>query len=128
MTFLHYHTMVTLTFTYKTNSPKWGESEKLRPDSKTVYKNIDSLFSETIDWDKIETHWQDILQVIFSIQTGKISSATLLRKLGNYSRKNRLYQAFQELGHVVRTVFLLQYIYDIQLRREITAVTNIVSR
>jgi TnpA family transposase len=48
----------------------------------------------------------------------------LLRKLGNYSRKNRLYQAFQELGRVVRTVFLLQYISDIQLRQQITAVTN----
>jgi Zn-dependent protease with chaperone function len=32
MTFLHYHMMVTLTFTYKANSPKWGESEKLRVD------------------------------------------------------------------------------------------------
>jgi TnpA family transposase len=104
----------------------WQDLNFYRPDSNTVYKNIDSLFSETIDWNKIETHWQDILQVVFSIQTGKISSAMLLRKLGNYSRKNRLYQAFQELGRVVRTVFLLQYISDIQLRREITAVTNIV--
>lgn len=104
----------------------WKDLNFYRPDSKTVYKNIDSLFSEVIDWDKIETHWQDILQVVLSIQTGKISSATLLRKLSNYSRKNRLYQAFQELGRVVRTVFLLQYISDIQLRRDITAVTNIV--
>jgi TnpA family transposase len=35
-------------------------------------------------------------------------------------------RAFQELGQVVRTVFLLQYISDMQLRKEITAVTNIV--
>ena len=67
------------------------------------------------------THWQDTLQVVLSVQTGKISSATLLRKLGNYSRKNRLYQAFQELGRVIRTVFLLQYISSMQLRKEITA-------
>lgn len=33
----------------------------------------------------------------------------------------RLYQAFRELG---RTVFLLQYISDIQLREQITANTN----
>lgn len=66
------------------------------------------------------------MQVVLSIQTGKISSPILLRKLGNYSRKNRLYQAFQELGRVVRTVFLLQYISDMQLRKDITAVTNIV--
>ncbi|MGA9173519.1 MAG: Tn3 family transposase [Thermoactinomyces sp.] len=30
-----------------------------------------------------------------SIKAGKISSAMLLRKLGNYSRKNRLYKAFR---------------------------------
>jgi TnpA family transposase len=104
----------------------WKDLNFYRPDSETVYENIDSLFSETIDWNKIETHWQDILQVVLSVQTGKISSATLLRKLSNYSRKNRLYQAFQELGRVIRTVFLLQYISNMQLRKEITAITNIV--
>jgi TnpA family transposase len=69
---------------------------------------------------------EPLLQVVLSIQTGKISSAVLLRKLGNYSRKNRLYQAFQELGRVIRTVFLLQYISDMKLRQQITAATNIV--
>jgi TnpA family transposase len=96
------------------------------PDKDTVYQHIDSLFSLTVNWKRIETHWQDILQVVLSIQTGKVSSTILLRKLGNYSRKNRLYQAFQELGQVVRTIFLLQYISNMQLRKEITAVTNIV--
>jgi TnpA family transposase len=84
------------------------------------------LFKDAIDWVKIENHWQDILQVVLSIQTGKVSSSVLLRKLGNYSRKNRLYQAFQELGRVIRTVFLLQYISDMKLRQQITAATNIV--
>ena len=50
----------------------------------------------------------------------------ILRKLSTYSRKNRLYQAFRELGRVVRTMFLLQYISDMGLRRQITACTNIV--
>ncbi len=52
--------------------------------------------------------------------------STILRKLGSNSRKNRLYQAFRELGHVIRTVFLLQYISDRRLRQQITACTNIV--
>lgn len=104
----------------------WKDLNFFRPDNDTVYKHIDSLFKDAIDWEKIQTHWQDILQVVLSIQTGKISSAVLLRKLGNYSRKNRLYQAFQELGRVIRTVFLLQYISDMKLRQQITAATNIV--
>jgi len=48
----------------------------------------------------------------------------LLKKLGNYSRKNRLYLAFQELGRVIRTQFLLEYIFDINIREDITATTN----
>ncbi|QFS52907.1 Transposase [Nostoc sphaeroides CCNUC1] len=85
---------------------------------------MSQISKDTINWDLIKTHWQDILQVVLSIQAGKISSPVLLRKLGNYSHKNRLYQAFQELGRVVRTVFLLEYISDIQLRQQITAATN----
>lgn len=61
---------------------------------------------------------------MLSIKAGKISSATLLRKLSNYSKKNRLYKAFRELGRVVRTVFLLEYISDLELRQQITATTN----
>ncbi len=62
--------------------------------------------------------------MVLSISTGKISSSVLLRKLGNYSRKNRLYKAFRELGRVVRTVFLLEYISDAKLRKQIQAATN----
>ena len=102
----------------------WKNLTFYRPDKNTVYKHLDFLFKDTIDWEIISTHWQDLLRVILSIQKGKISSALLLRKLGNYSHKNRLYQAFQELGRVVRTVFLLLYISDIKMRSLITAATN----
>ena len=55
---------------------------------------------------------------------GKISSTLLLKKLGTYSRKNRLYQAFQELGRVNRTMFLLEYLSSLSLREIITDTTN----
>lgn len=102
----------------------WKDLNFYRPDKETVYQHIDSLFSEPINWELIRTHWPDLLRVVLSIHTGKVSSAILLRKLGNYSRKNRLYKAFREVGRVVRTVFLLQYISDAELRQLIQAVTN----
>ena len=49
---------------------------------------------------------------------------TALRRLGSYSRRNRLYQAFRELGRVVRTIFLLEFLNDAKLREQITATTN----
>lgn len=102
----------------------WHDLVFFRPTKETTYKHIDALFKDVVDWDLIETHWKDLLRVVLSIKAGKISSSTLLRKLGNYSRKNRLYQAFRELGRVVRTAFLLSYISDLELRDQITATTN----
>jgi TnpA family transposase len=51
-------------------------------------------------------------------------ASTILRRLGTYSRKNRLYLAFCELGRVIRTGFLLRYISDSQLRSTIQGATN----
>ena len=102
----------------------WHDLVFFRPGKDITYKHIDILFKDDVDWELIETHWKDLLRVVLSIKAGKVSSSTLLRKLGNYSRKNRLYQAFRELGRVVRTLFLLDYISDIELREQITATTN----
>ncbi len=102
----------------------WQDLVFYRPDKNIVYQHIDSFFKETINWRLIETHFFDLMQVILSIYTGQISSVSLLRKLGNYSRKNRLYKAFRELGRVIRTIFLLEYISDLKLRQQITAATN----
>lgn len=102
----------------------WKDLIFYRPDKEAVYQHIDSLFKDVVNWELIKTHWPDLMQVVLSIHTGKIQSASILRKLGNYSRKNRLYKAFRELGRVIRTLFLLEYISDTQLRRQITAATN----
>ncbi len=89
----------------------WKDLKFYRPDKDIRYRHIDSLFcEEVIDWDLIQAHWQDLLWVVLSNKAGKVLSSMLLRKLTSYSRKNRLYQAFRELGCIIRTVFLLQYI------------------
>src|SRR4051795_2213058 len=54
---------------------------------------------------------------------GLLPSA-ILRRLATYSRKNRLYFAFRELGRAVRTDFLLRYLSSVELRRVIQAATN----
>jgi TnpA family transposase len=102
----------------------WKDLIFYRPKKDSTYQHIDPLFRDVINWELIETHWQDLFRVVLSIKAGRIFPSTLLRKLGNGSRKNKLYQAFRELGRVVRTAFLLRYIADIGLREQITASTN----
>ena len=102
----------------------WKNLILYKPDKSVKYEHINRLFGDTADWKLIERHWQDLMQVALSIYAGKISSATLLRKLGSYSRKNRLYFAAHELGNIIRTGFLLEWIGSRELRQEITANTN----
>ena len=102
----------------------WKDLTFFRPDAESSYEHIDSLFSEKIDWELIGTHWRDVMRAVASVRAGKVLPSTLLRKLGNYSRKNRLYRAFREIGRVVRTEFLLRFLSSQELRRRITAATN----
>ena len=103
----------------------WHDLVFYRPDEGTRYQHIDSLFGEeAVDWDLIEAHWPDLLRTAISIRENRMSSVTLLRRLGNHSRKNRLYRAFRELGRAIRTITLLGYLSDPQLREQITQVTD----
>lgn len=94
-----------------------------RPDKHTRYSHIDRLFSETVDWELLEKHWEDLMQVVLSIQAGKILPSMLLQKLGVQSRKSTLYKVFRELGRVTRTMFLLRYLQSQDLRAQIRAET-----
>lgn len=95
-----------------------------RAEAGVPYKHIQSLFRGTIDWDLLALHYRDMLRVAVSIKLGKITPSMILRRLGTFSRKNKLYFAFRELGRVIRTMFLLNYVNDIELRRSIHAATN----
>jgi TnpA family transposase len=102
----------------------WDDVIFYRPGKSVRYQHIDALFSKEIDWRLIETHWQDMMQVVRSIQAGLVLPSMLLRKLGSFNRKSRLCQAFRELGRVERTLFLLRYISSSQIRRTIRAETT----
>jgi len=102
----------------------WKDLTMYRPDKQTTFTHIDALFSDTVDWNLIQTHLPDMLRVALSIKAGQITPSTLLRKLGTYSKKNRLYQAFRELGCALRTEFLLKYLGSTELRSLIQTATN----
>ena len=81
------------------------------------------LFTATIDWDLIEAHLPDMLRVALSVKAGRLLPSAILRRLATYSRKNRLYFAFRELGRAIRTASS-SLPRSIELRRVIQAATN----
>ncbi len=95
----------------------WKHLTFYRPDKKARYEHIEALFSDHIDWRLIAENFDEMLKTAVSIKAGKLMPSTVLRKLGSYNRQNRLHRAFRELGRVMRTEFLLNWISDLELRR-----------
>jgi len=102
----------------------WNDVTFYRADPTTTYQHIDALFTQVVDWDLLERHWPDMMQVVLSIQAGHVLPSMLLQKLGVYSRHSSLYKAFSELGRVERTLFLLDYLSNTALRQHIRAETT----
>jgi TnpA family transposase len=102
----------------------WNDVTLYRVDRHTTYEHIGRLLTQVVDWDLIERYWQDMMQVVLSIQAGKVLPSMLLKKLGVYSRQNHLYKAFSEVGRVERTIFLLEYMSDPAMRQHIRAETT----
>ena len=103
---------------------QWKDLTLYRPSPALPVQHIGELFSDTINWTLMATPLPDMLRVALSISQGKVRSSPILRNLGTYSRKNKLYLTFRELGRVMRTRCLLKYISDQDWRRTIATATN----
>lgn len=83
------------------------------------YSTLTPLIGGTVNTKQIAAHWDEILRLATSIKHGTVTASLMLRKLGSYPRQNGLALALRELGRIERTLFLLQYISNLELRRRI---------
>lgn len=88
------------------------------------YKKLQNLLARTVRTKDIQAHYEEIKQIVYSIQTGKTTAKVILNRLGSYARKNKVVQALNELGKIEKTIFLLEYAIDEDLRRRITRMLN----
>ena len=53
-----------------------------------------------------------------------MTASLMLRKLGSYPRQNGLAVALRELGRIERTLFILDWLQSVELRRRVHAGLN----
>lgn len=66
----------------------------------------------------------EVLHLAASIRTGTVSASVTLKKLAGYSRQNSLSRALREIARVERSLFMLDWLDDIDLRRRTHANLN----
>lgn len=88
------------------------------------HPSIASLLGKRIRVDVIREHWDEVLRLVASLKAGHVAPSTMLRKLAAYERQNQIDIALQEIGKIERTLFMLDWLENPELRRRCQAGLN----
>ncbi|ECM4549400.1 Tn3 family transposase [Escherichia coli] len=101
-----------------------GETKLYVPQGVQAYPTLRPLIGGTLNIKHVRAHWDDILRLASSIKQGTVTASLMLRKLGSYPRQNGLAVALRELGRIERTLFILDWLQSVELRRRVHAGLN----
>jgi len=77
-----------------------------------------------IDTEFIEQNWDDILRLIATIKLKETTASEIFRRLNSYSQQHSLYRALKGFGKVIKSIFILRYIDEVELRQAIERQLN----
>ena len=101
-----------------------GGARFWRVDPTADYGALDKLAAHKAKTGIIVEHWDDLLRLAGSLKLGFVQAGGLMRTLQTNDRPTRLARALEELGRIVKTLYLLTYIDDDAYRRRILTQLN----
>jgi TnpA family transposase len=101
-----------------------GDTKLYIPKGDSMYDTLKPMIGGTLNIKHIRAHWDEILRLATSIKQGTVTASLMLRKLGSYPRQNGLAIALRELGRIERTLFILDWLQNVELRRRVHAGLN----
>ncbi len=90
---------------------------------KTNYKILPNNY---IKVDLIKEYWDDILRIMVSIKLQKCKASQILKRLNSYSKQNPLHKALKEYGRINKSLFILNYYDNLELRQAIEKQLNLI--
>jgi len=94
------------------------------PPGSPAYDALHPVLGGTLNVRHLLAHWEEILRLATSIKQGTVTASLMLRKLGSYPRQNGLAVALRELGRLERSLFILDWLQSVELRRRVQVGLN----
>ncbi|HRF74657.1 MAG: Transposase, TnpA family [Candidatus Accumulibacter phosphatis] len=101
-----------------------GDTKLYIPKGDAAYEALKPMIGGTLNIKHVRARWDEILRLATSIKQGTVTASLMLRKLGSYPRQNGLAVALRELGRIERTLFILDWLQSVELRRRVHAGLN----
>ena len=94
-----------------------------RAESETI-QTLAPLIGGKLNLRLVRTQWEEILRLAASIRHGTVTASLIIRKLASYLRQNSLHTALREVGRIERSLFMLEWMKDPELRRRVQVGLN----
>jgi TnpA family transposase len=101
-----------------------GATRFWRIDRTADYGGLNDLAAHRIRPQLIVDHWDDLLRIAGSLTMGACQVESLMRTLQRDAYPTKLARALQELGRIIKTLYLLNYLNDESYRRRILTQLN----
>lgn len=72
----------------------------------------------------IVSEWPNIQRIMASLGQKHVTQATIVRKLSSYEMQNRTKEALWEIEGIIRSIYILDYIDDVELRQCVQRALN----
>lgn len=77
-----------------------------------------------INTELIVEEWENIERIILSLALKTTTQSVIIRKLSSHARKNKTKRALWEYDNIIKSLYLLEYIDSMQLRRNVQRALN----
>ncbi|NDI36290.1 Tn3 family transposase [Chengkuizengella sediminis] len=104
-----------------------GSQKLYRPETgmNDEYEHLQKVLSKPINWDLIRQQYVQIMKYSAALRLGTASAEAILKRFTRDSQ-HPTYSALCELGKAIKTIFLCEYLYSEEIRREIHEGLNTV--
>jgi TnpA family transposase len=94
------------------------------PGKERDHPTLAPLIGGKLNLKLVRTQWEEILRLAASIRHGTVTASLIIRKLASYPRQNSLHTALREVGRIERSLFMLEWMKDPELRRRVQVGLN----
>jgi TnpA family transposase len=92
------------------------------------YPHLKEVLGKAINWEAIRQQYDMMVKYTAALKTGTADADALLRRFTRSNLQHPTYQGLHELGRVIKTIFLCEYLSDPRLRQEIQEALNVIEQ
>ena len=92
------------------------------------YPHLKEVLGKPINWELIRQQYDQMIKYATALRIGTADADAILRRFTRSNVQHPTYQALCELGRVMKTLFLCEYLSDPRLRQEIQEALNVIEQ